>query len=168
MTLRRFRDKIGSLTDVVPKVEQLRSEGRTIVLANGCFDIVHVGHVRFLTAAKAEGDVLVVAVNADATVRRSKGPERPILNEEERMSLIAALDCVDFVVPFHEETVADVLRALRPDVHAKGTDYERPDGVPEYAIQRELGGRTAIVGDPKDHSTRDLIARIRERAHPDR
>lgn len=157
--MRSFREKISPLEGLPARLEAYRD--KTIVLANGVFDLLHVGHLRFLEGAKAEGDLLVVAVNADATVRRSKGPDRPILHQEERCALVAALGCVDFVALFHEDTVEGVLRLLRPHVHAKGTDYETPEGVPEYAVQRSLGGRTAIVGDPKDHSTRDLVAAIR-------
>jgi rfaE bifunctional protein nucleotidyltransferase chain/domain len=136
-----------------------RAEGRTIALANGVFDLLHVGHVRYLQAAAQEADVLVVAVNDDASVRALKGEGRPILPAADRAELVAALRCVDVVVVFPETTVGPILEALRPDVHCKGTDYT-VDTVPEREIVRAYGGRTAIVGDPKDHSTRDLLARI--------
>ena len=136
-----------------------RAAGRTIALANGCFDLLHVGHVRYLEAAAREADVLVVAVNDDASVRALKGADRPILAEADRAELVAALRPVDLVVVFSEPTVGPLLEALRPDVHCKGTDYT-VETVPERAIVKAYGGRTAIVGDPKDHSTRDLLARV--------
>jgi D-glycero-beta-D-manno-heptose 1-phosphate adenylyltransferase len=136
-----------------------RARGRTIALANGCFDLLHVGHVRYLEAAAAEADRLVVAINDDETVERLKGKGRPIMAAAERAELVAALRCVDFVVVFPEPTVGPLLEALRPDVHCKGTDYT-VESVPERAIVEGYGGRTAIVGDPKDHSTRDLLGRI--------
>jgi len=136
-----------------------RARGRTIAFANGCFDLLHVGHVRYLEAAAAEADRLVVAINDDETVERLKGKGRPIMAAAERAELVAALRCVDFVVVFPEPTVGPLLEALRPDVHCKGTDYT-VESVPERAIVEGYGGRTAIVGDPKDHSTRDLLGRI--------
>jgi rfaE bifunctional protein nucleotidyltransferase chain/domain len=142
-------------------IEEERKAGRTIALANGCFDILHVGHVRYLEAARREADRLVVAVNADATVTALKGEGRPVLPAADRAELVAALRCVDYVVIFDEPTVTDVLLTLRPDVHCKGTDYT-VDSVPERDVVRGYGGRTAIVGDPKNHSTRDLLRQIRE------
>jgi rfaE bifunctional protein nucleotidyltransferase chain/domain len=139
-----------------------RLEGRRIVLANGAFDLLHVGHVRYLEAARALGDVLVVAVNSDASVRRLKGPGRPIMSAAERAELIGALGSVDAVVVFEEDTVDRLVGALRPDVQAKGTDYTEAT-VPERTAVLALGGRVAIAGDPKDHSTRDLIRVIAER-----
>ena len=136
-----------------------RREGKSIALANGCFDILHVGHVRYLEASAREADALIVAVNADASVRGLKGEGRPVLDERARATLVAALRCVDAVVIFGEPTVTRVLDALRPDVHCKGTDYT-VESVPERAFVASYGGRTAIVGDPKDHSTRDLLGRI--------
>jgi rfaE bifunctional protein nucleotidyltransferase chain/domain len=144
---------------LVARAAQLRVAGRTIAFANGCFDLLHVGHVRYLEAAAAEADVLVVAINDDASVRGLKGAGRPILSAEHRAELVAALRAVDFVVIFPEPTVTPLLDALRPDVHCKGTDYTM-ESVPERATVRAYGGRIAIVGDPKDHSTRDLLARI--------
>ena len=139
-----------------------RLEGRRIVLANGVFDLLHVGHVRYLEAARALGDVLVVAVNSDASVRRLKGQGRPIMSAAERAELIGALGSVDAVVVFEEDTVDRLVGALRPDVQAKGTDYTEAT-VPERSAVLAAGGRVAIAGDPKDHSTRDLIRVIAER-----
>ncbi len=136
-----------------------RAGGKTVVLANGAFDLLHVGHVRYLAAARALGDVRVVADNSDVSVRALKGPARPVVPEAERVEILAHLDCVDAIVLFDEPTVAEVLRAVRPQVHAKGTDYTA-EGVPERAVMVKLGGRTVICGDPKDHATSDLIAEI--------
>lgn len=147
--------------ELVALVEADRQAGRTIAFANGVFDLLHVGHVRYLQAAAREGDRLVVAINADASVRRLKGPGQPILPGEARAELVAALRAVDYVVLFDEPTVARLLELLRPDVHCKGTDYT-VDTVPERDVVRAYGGRVAVVGDPKDHSTRDLLARLRQ------
>ena len=138
-----------------------REAGRTIVMANGCFDLLHAGHVRYLQGAAAEGDVLVVAVNTDESVRRNKGPGRPLQPESDRVEVIAALGCVDYVTTFGEPTADAILRALRPHVHAKGTDWTA-DAVPEVATVREIGGRVAIVGDVKTRSSTDLMQRARE------
>ena len=145
---------------VVARVREAREAGRSIAFANGVFDLLHVGHVRYLEAAADEADVLVVAINDDASVRALKGEGRPILAAEHRAELVAALRVVDFVVIFPEPTVGPLLLALRPDVHCKGTDYT-VDTVPEREVVKSYGGRIAIVGDPKDHSTRDLVARLR-------
>jgi D-glycero-beta-D-manno-heptose 1-phosphate adenylyltransferase len=139
-----------------------RKRGKTVVLANGCFDVLHAGHVRYLQAARSEGDLLVVAVNSDLSVRKLKGAGRPILAEKDRAELVAALAAVDFVVIFDEADVRPLLRDLHSDVHAKGTDYTL-DSVPERDESEHLGIRIAIVGDEKKHSTRDLIEQIR---HP--
>ena len=136
-----------------------RAAGLTHAFANGCFDLLHVGHVRYLEAAKVEADRLIVAINADRSVEALKGPGRPIMPAQERAELLAALRAVDYVVIFPDRTVDRLLERLKPAVHCKGTDYT-PDTVPERDIVRAYGGRTAIVGDPKDHSTRDLLARI--------
>jgi rfaE bifunctional protein nucleotidyltransferase chain/domain len=152
--------RVVSREDLVAAVAAARADGRTVAFANGCFDLLHVGHVRYLRAAAAEADVLVVAVNDDASVAALKGPGRPILPAADRAELVAGLRGVDYVVIFPEPTVTPLLLALRPDVHCKGTDY-RVDSVPERDTVRGYGGRVAIVGDPKDHSTRDLLARIR-------
>lgn len=145
---------------LVARVRDAREAGRSIAFANGVFDLLHVGHVRYLEAAAQEADVLVVAINDDDSVRTLKGPDRPILAAEHRAELVAALRAVDFVVIFPELTVGPLLLALRPDVHCKGTDYT-VDSVPERDVVQSYGGRVAIVGDPKDHSTRDLLARLR-------
>ena len=144
---------------LVARTRDERAAGRTIALANGCFDILHVGHVRYLDAAAQEADVLVVAINDDASVKALKGENRPIMAAEHRAELVAALRSVDFVIVFPEPTVAPLLEAVRPDVHCKGTDYTA-DTVPERDTVRAYGGRIAIVGDPKNHSTRDLLERI--------
>jgi rfaE bifunctional protein nucleotidyltransferase chain/domain len=152
---------------LIDAVAAERARGRTIALANGCFDLLHVGHVRYLESAAAEADILVVAVNDDASVGRLKGPGRPIMAAAHRAELIAALRVVDFAVIFPEPTVGPLLEAIHPDVHCKGTDYT-VETVPERAIVDAYGGRTAIVGDPKDHSTRDLLGRIARGGTPAR
>jgi D-glycero-beta-D-manno-heptose 1-phosphate adenylyltransferase len=154
-----------SLPELIEAVARDRAAGRTIALANGCFDVLHVGHVRYLQGAAAEADRLVVAVNDDDSVRMLKGEGRPIMSAADRAELVAGLRPVDYVVVFEGRTVADVLEAIRPDVHCKGTDYT-VESVPERALVAAYGGRTAIVGDPKDHSTRDLLARVREGGPP--
>jgi rfaE bifunctional protein nucleotidyltransferase chain/domain len=153
---------ILTLDELAVAVQAERSAGRTIALANGVFDLLHVGHIRYLEGAAREADVLVVAINDDASVRELKGEGRPIMSAGDRAELIAALRCVHFVTIFGDRTVGDVLLRLRPDVHCKGTDYT-VETVPERPIVQSYGGRTAIVGDPKDHSTRDLLARITPR-----
>ena len=155
-------NKIQRLETLVERLAAHRRRGQRIVLANGCFDLLHVGHTRYLEGAKREGDVLIVAVNSDAGVRALKGAGRPLLSASDRAALVAALAAVDYVVIFEEPTVAALIETLRPDVHAKGTDYT-PDMVPEREAVRAIGGRVAIVGDPKQHSTRDLLADIRRR-----
>ena len=145
---------------LIARVHEVRRAGKSIAFANGVFDLLHVGHVRYLEAAAQEADVLVVAINDDDSVRALKGEGRPILAADHRAELVAALRAVDFVVIFPEPTVGPLLLALRPDVHCKGTDYT-VDSVPEREVVTSYGGRTAIVGDPKDHSTRDLLARLR-------
>jgi rfaE bifunctional protein nucleotidyltransferase chain/domain len=136
------------------------------VLANGHFDLLHVGHLRYLRAAAAEGDVLVVAINDDASVARLKGPGRPIVPAAERAELLAALGPVDYVTVFSGDSPAPLLEELRPDVHAKGTDYGSPERVPEHEVVRRYGGETRLVGDPKDHATSDLIARVKALPEP--
>ena len=159
------RDKIVSLDVLCGMLPAARAYSRSIVLANGIFDLLHVGHVRYLEAAKREGNVLVVGINSDSSARQLKGPGRPILDERARAELVAALEAVDSVVIFPELNVESLLEAIRPDVHAKGTDYT-PDTVPERATAQRLGIRVAIVGDPKQHSTSDLFSRIRHTAGP--
>jgi rfaE bifunctional protein nucleotidyltransferase chain/domain len=151
---------VASLEAVRGRVRAARREGKTVALANGCFDVLHVGHVRYLEGARAEADVLVVGVNGDSSVRRLKGEGRPVMPAGDRALLVAALRAVDHVVVFEEDDVAGLLRTLQPDVHCKGTDYT-PDTVPEKEVVRSYGGRVAIVGDPKSHDTRALLARIR-------
>jgi rfaE bifunctional protein nucleotidyltransferase chain/domain len=156
------RMKIRSLEDL-PQILQ----GKRVVLANGCFDILHVGHVRYLQSARQLGDALVVAINSDRSVRTLKGPRRPILNEKERAALVSALRCVDYVVVFDEADVTHVLDVLRPAVHAKGTDYTEQT-VPERDRVLAYGGEVRIAGDAKDHSTRDIIRTIVERGEKKR
>ena len=158
-TDRSAAGKVVSRDALVERISAERAAGRTVAFANGCFDLLHVGHVRYLESAAREADVLVVAINDDASVRTLKGEGRPVLSAGDRAELVAALRCVDYVVIFPEATVGPLLTALRPDVHCKGTDYT-VDSVPERDIVVGYGGRTAIVGDPKDHSTRDLLSRI--------
>jgi D-glycero-beta-D-manno-heptose 1-phosphate adenylyltransferase len=148
----------------VKMLELAKRGGKRVVLANGCFDTLHVGHIRYLSGAKEEGDLLVVGVNSDASVQRLKGPGRPILNEEARAQLVAALRDVDYVTIFPEPNVENLLEKLQPAVHAKGTDYTA-DSVPERAVADRLGIRVAIVGDPKDHSTRSFFKSIRKAPH---
>lgn len=153
--------RVVSREELYREVACLRRAGAQLSFANGHFDLLHVGHLRYLQGARAEGDVLVVALNDDASVARLKGPGRPIVPAAERAELLAALEPVDFVVVFEGDSPADLLRELRPDVHCKGTDYGTPAEIPEYDVVRAYGGRSVLVGDPKDHATRDLIARIR-------
>lgn len=151
--------KVFSDQQLLEQLAHDRREGRTIAFANGCFDLIHVGHVRYLQGARAEADRLVVAVNADASVLGLKGPGRPLLDENARAELVEALACVDYVVIFSDPTVDRLLTLFKPDVHCKGTDYT-VDTVPERETVRAYGGRVAIVGDPKNHSTRELVARL--------
>jgi len=151
----RVRDDLRRLLD------DHRSKGQRVVLANGCFDILHAGHIRYVQGARAEGDVLVVGVNSDASAHALKGPGRPILAEQDRAALVAALACVGYVIIFGEPNVESLLEDLRPAVHAKGTDYTE-DTVPERAVSARLGIRVAIVGDAKNHSTSSLFAHLRE------
>jgi rfaE bifunctional protein nucleotidyltransferase chain/domain len=156
--------KIVSREHLRELLAQHKKNGQRIVFANGCFDTLHVGHVRYLEGARREGDVLVVAVNSDASVCGLKGLGRPILQESARAELVAALQAVGYVVLFDEPNVEGLLEYLRPDVHAKGTDYTA-DTVPERAIASRLGIRIAIVGDPKDHSTREFLDSVRKAPH---
>lgn len=151
-----------NLQQAAALADRLRAARKRIVLANGVFDLLHVGHVRYLAAARRLGDVLFVGVNGDAAVARLKGPGRPLMPAAERAELVAALRAVDHVVVFEEDTADRLLAAIRPHVHAKGTDYHA-DGVPEVATARAVGAEVAIVGDPKDHATRDLIRLVAER-----
>jgi rfaE bifunctional protein nucleotidyltransferase chain/domain len=155
--------RVLSEAQLLEAVAAERAAGRTIALANGCFDLLHVGHVRYLQASSREADRLVVAVNDDRSVADLKGPPQPVLPAADRAEIVSAVRGVDYVVVFADRTVERLLRALRPDVHCKGTDYT-VETVPERAVVLEYGGRTAIVGDPKRHNTRDLLARIRTTA----
>ena len=151
--------RVLSESELMAAVADDRVAGRTIAFANGCFDLLHVGHVRYLRGAAAEADRLIVAVNDDASVERLKGPGRPAMPANERAELIAALGVVDYVVTFADETVERLLSRIKPDVHCKGTDYT-VDTVPERAVVQAYGGRTAIVGDAKSHASRDLLKKI--------
>ena len=162
--MRQAASKILPRDRLCDRLAEHTQRGERIVLANGCFDTQHVGHIRYLEGARCEGDVLVVAVNADSSVGALKGPGRPILDENARALLVGALSCVDYVVIFPEATVENLMEQLRPDVHAKGTDYTA-ETVPERSTAERLGIRVAIVGDPKSHSTRALFSSIRKAAH---
>jgi rfaE bifunctional protein nucleotidyltransferase chain/domain len=151
----RILDREGLVARIIAE----KLSGSRIVLANGCFDILHAGHVRYLEGARALGDLLVVGINSDAQVARLKGVGRPILPERERAELIASLEAVDLVTIFEEPTVTELLLAIHPDVHAKGTDYTE-ETVPERNVVRSYGGKVAIVGDPKDHSTSEILKRF--------
>ncbi|HZP34255.1 MAG TPA: adenylyltransferase/cytidyltransferase family protein [Candidatus Acidoferrales bacterium] len=158
------RSKIVALQPLTAKVNGHKTRGERIVLANGCFDVLHVGHVRYLEAARREGDVLVVAINSDQSVRTLKGEGRPILPASARARLVAGLAAVTYVVIFEEADVTRLLSLLRPDIHAKGTDYT-VETVPERETAVRLGIQIAIVGDPKQHSTRELLTRLRSHSH---
>jgi rfaE bifunctional protein nucleotidyltransferase chain/domain len=162
--MRDAQSKIVKRTRLQQLLAGHKQRGEKIVFTNGCFDTLHVGHVRYLEGAKREGEVLVVGINADSSVCALKGPGRPILDEKARAELVGALRCVDYVVLFSEPNVESLLRDLRPNVHAKGTDYS-VETVPEREVAARLGIRVAIVGDPKDHSTRGLLESIRKDAH---
>jgi rfaE bifunctional protein nucleotidyltransferase chain/domain len=157
------RERVVDRGTAIERVRAWRTAGERVVLANGVFDLLHVGHARYLAGARALGTRLIVAVNGDRSSAAQKGPGRPVVPEGDRAALVAALRGVDRVLIFEEPTVDRLLEELRPDVHAKGTDY-REDSVPERATMQALGGRTAIAGDPKSHATRDLVERVRERS----
>lgn len=159
---RRAASKVATVETLKEACAEARRAKKTIAFANGCFDLLHVGHVRYLQGARAEGDILIVGINADASVRKLKGGNRPLQNENDRALLVAALHCVDWAVIFPEDTVENLLLALHPDVHCKGTDYT-VDTVPEREVVKAYGGRIAIVGDPKDHNTSTLLARLASR-----
>ena len=154
-----MQSNVLSREELVKRVNAARESGARIVLANGCFDVLHVGHIRYLTGARELGDVLVVGINSDEQVALQKGDGRPVLPAAERAEILAALEPVTYVTIFNEPTVEELLLALKPDVHAKGTDYTT-DTVPERDVVRSYGGQVAIVGDPKDHSTSAIIARL--------
>ena len=154
--------RVLRLAELAKRIGELKRPGRRVAFANGHFDLLHVGHLRYLQAARAEGDVLVVAINSDDSVERLKGRGRPIVPQQERAEMLAALEPVDFVVVFEGDSPAGLLAELRPDVHCEGTDYGSPEKVPEYEVVRAYGGTTALVGDPKDHSTTDLIGAVKQ------
>ena len=147
---------------LIEEIALRRSDGQKIILANGCFDLIHAGHIRYLAGAKDLGGVLVVGINSDDQVRILKGPGRPYIEQDERAEIVSAFRCVDLVTIFDEPTVEELIKAIRPDFHAKGTDYTY-ETVPERAIVRQYGGQVAIVGDPKDHSSTELIATVRSK-----
>ncbi|HBL30572.1 MAG TPA: D-glycero-beta-D-manno-heptose 1-phosphate adenylyltransferase [Acidobacteria bacterium] len=153
--------EILTLDALAERVAAWKAAGKTVAFANGHFDLLHVGHLRYLQASRAEADALIVAVNDDDSVARLKGPGRPIVPAAERAELLAALKPVDSVVVFSGDSPAPLLARLQPDVHCKGPDYGTPERVPEHATVKAYGGRTALVGDPKDHATTDLIAKVR-------
>ncbi|HSM93573.1 MAG TPA: adenylyltransferase/cytidyltransferase family protein [Anaeromyxobacteraceae bacterium] len=152
-------DRLVSLEDLPAIRAAATAAGKTIAMANGIFDLFHVGHLRYLEGARAEADLLVVAVNSDASTRLNKGPSRPVIPEAERAEIVAALRCVDHVVLFDTKDVISVIRLLKPDVQVKGTDYT-PETIPEAAEVRAYGGRVAVAGDPKDHSTTELLGKL--------
>lgn len=154
-----IKSRIVERSDLITIVEVERSKGKRIVFANGCFDVLHVGHVRYLEAAKALGDLLIVGINSDEQTRRLKGAGRPLMPQGQRAEIISSIEAVDFVTIFEEPTVEQLLLALKPDIHAKGTDYTE-DSVPERDVVRSFGGRVAIVGDPKDHSSSQMIEKL--------
>ncbi len=142
-------------------IDTEKHKGKKIVLANGCFDLIHVGHVRYLKESKKKGDILVLALNSDSSIRRLKGKGRPILNEKERVDILSSVSCIDYITIFEEKTVENILQALKPDIHAKGSDYTE-ETVPEKATVRSYGGGTAITGGPKVRSTSQIISQIRD------
>jgi len=152
-------ERVVDRSELERKVADARVRGRRIVFANGCFDMLHVGHVRYLEGAKALGDVLVVAVNSDEQVRKQKGADRPLIPQDQRAEIVGSLEAVDFVTIFDEPTVSELLLALKPDIHAKGTDYT-VDTIPERDVVRSYGGRVAIAGDPKEHSSSEMIEKV--------
>ena len=147
--------------ELLPRLEPFRGESGCIVFANGCFELLHVGHVRYLRAARELGDCLIVAVNTDESMREIKPDRSPVNPDHERYEILAALDCVDFVIPLRERTPASLLQQLKPDIQAKGTDYT-PDKIPERKVVEAYGGRIAIVGDPKNHSTTEMLQALRK------
>ena len=158
-------DKLVDLKTLSLTIQGLRQEGKTIVLTNGCFDLIHVGHTRYLKEAKELGDILVVALNSDSSVRRLKGAGRPHMEEGERAALLSSLSCIDYLIIFSEENVENILRTLRPDYHAKGSDYTE-DTVPERETVLEYGGKIAITGGPKVRSTSEVLKDIEKKTGP--
>jgi rfaE bifunctional protein nucleotidyltransferase chain/domain len=150
-----------TVPELKERIAALKAQGKRVAFANGHFDLLHVGHLRYLRDARAAGDALVVGLNDDASVASLKGPGRPVVPAAERAELLAALEPVDFVVIFEGDSPAPLLAELKPDIHCKGTDYGSPERVPEYEVVRAYGGRTVLVGDPKDHATSDLISKVK-------
>ncbi len=155
-------NKVYSLNNLPSLVKKLKKDNKKIVFANGCFDILHVGHIRYLEGAKSLGDILIVGINDDKSEAQLKGHGRPVMPEEDRIEIVAALECVNYIVPFSDLTVENLLRIIKPAVHAKGTDYTA-ETVPERDIVLSYGGQVAITGDRKDHSTTDIITKIQQR-----
>lgn len=155
--------KFGDMYEIARSLESARAREARIVMANGCFDLIHGGHISYLESAREMGDVLVVAINSDASVRRLKGDKRPVLNETERIRLLANMRCVDFITIFHQDTADHLMGVIRPTIHAKGTDY-KPGSVPEGPTAKKLGLQTRIAGDDKENSSRDIIGTVVERA----
>jgi len=153
--------RVATLDTIMEKIAPARQDGATVVLTNGAFDMLHVGHLRYLQGANDLGDIVIAAVNSDSSVKLSKGPKRPVIPDHERAELVSGLEVVDWVFLFDEPTVAEIIEKLRPNVHAKGTDYTA-DSIPERTIVESYGGRVAIVGDPKDHSTTALVEQLKE------
>ncbi len=154
--------KLKTLQEIQELTVQYQKQGKIVVFANGCFDLLHAGHTRYVQSARSLGDVLVLGLNGDESVRALKGKGRPVMNEQERVEMVVALECLDYVVVFNDLTVDHILRVLKPDVHAKGTDYTEGT-VPEKATVLSYGGKVAIVGGPKDYSTSDYLQRITQK-----
>ena len=152
--------RVATLDTILDAIAPAREEGATVVLTNGAFDMLHVGHLRYLKGAQELGDIVVAAVNSDSSVKLSKGPKRPVIPGHERAELVSALEVVDWVFLFDEPTVAEIIEKLRPNIHAKGTDYT-PEDIPERTVVESYGGRVAIVGDPKNHSTTILVEQLK-------
>ncbi len=153
--------KICSLDKLPNLIKKLKKDNKKIIFANGCFDVLHVGHIRYLEGAKSLGDILIVGINNDKSESQLKGQGRPIMQEEDRIEIVAALECVDYVVPFSDPTVENLLRIIKPAIHTKGTDYT-VETVPEREIVLSYGGQIAITGDRKNHSTTDIIKKIQQ------
>ena len=152
--------RVATLETILDAIASAREDGATVVLTNGAFDMLHVGHLRYLQGASELGDIVIAAVNSDSSVKLSKGPKRPVIPGHERAELVSALDVVDWVFLFDEPTVAEIIQKLRPNIHAKGTDYT-PEDIPERTVVETYGGRVAIVGDPKNHSTTTLVEQLK-------
>jgi len=159
MNNHHLNKKLKTKEELILLVNRFRKGGKRIVLANGCFDLLHVGHIRYLMEAKEIGDILIVGLNSDQSTRTLKGSARPIFSQEERAEILAALSCIDYITIFHELSVEDLLLTLKPDIHAKGTDYTT-ETVPEADVVRSYGGKVAIVGDPKDHSSKEILKNL--------